>query len=224
MPDLYSEHPVKNYLAEFIGTFALVFFAAGAGAVDELTHGTVGLLGCATVSGLIVMSIIYSFGTISGAHINPAVTLGFSLAGLFPKKQILPYIGSQLAGSLAAGLTLKLLFPTSLHVGTTLPSGPELQAFVLEIILTFFLMLVVLHTSQGIKEIQQLTGFIVGGLVLLEIVFGGPISGGSMNPARTFGPALASGNSAILWIYFLAPALGAALATLVWKFTRQEVV
>jgi aquaporin NIP len=213
---------VKSYLAEFIGTFALVFFAAGAGIINELTHGLVGLQGAATVSGLIVMAIIYSFGNVSGAHINPAVTIGFSVAGLFDKKLILPYIGSQLAGSLAGGITLKLLFPASLYFGATLHSGSSTQAFILEIILTFLLMLVILQTSQGIKEIQQLAGIVIGGMVLLEIIFAGPISGGSMNPARSFGPAIASGNLNSLWVYFLAPVIGACLGTMVWKITKVE--
>jgi aquaporin Z len=213
---------VKSYLAEFIGTFALVFFAAGSALVNAQTNGVVGLVGCAAASGLIVMAIIYTFGNVSGAHINPAVTIGFSVAGLFDKKEILPYVGSQLAGSLAAGLSLKLLFPASPSMGTTNPSGPIMQSFVLEIILTFLLMLVILHTSQGIKEIQQLAGIIIGGMVLLEIIFAGPISGGSMNPARSFGPAIAAGNISTLWIYFVAPVLGASLATLVWRLLKPE--
>ena len=154
---------MKSYLAEFIGTFTLVFFAAGSALVDVQTNGAVSLIGCAAASGLIVMAIIYTFGNVSGAHINPAVTIGFSVAGLFDKKEILPYIASQLAGSLAAGLTLKFLFPESSNMGATNPSGPEMQSFILEIILTFLLMLVILHTSQGIKEIQQLAGIIIGG-------------------------------------------------------------
>lgn len=213
---------MKSYLAEFIGTFTLVFFAAGSALVDAQTNGAVSLIGCAGASGLIVMAIIYSFGNVSGAHINPAVTIGFSVAGLFDKKEILPYVGSQLAGSLAAGLSLKLLFPESQSMGATNPSGTEIQSFILEIILTFLLMLVILHTSQGIKEIQQLAGIIIGGMVLLEIIFAGPISGGSMNPARSFGPAIADGNLSSLWIYFVAPVFGASLATIVWKFLKPE--
>ena len=213
---------MKSYLAEFIGTFALVFFAAGSAIVDSQTSGAVSLIGCATASGLIVTAIIYTFGNVSGSHINPAVTIAFSVAGLFNKKEIFPYISSQLAGSFAAGMTLKLLFPESTSMGATLPSGAVLQSFILEIILTFLLMLVILHTSQGIKEIQQLAGIIIGGMVLLEIIFAGPISGGSMNPARSFGPAIAAGNLGTLWIYFLAPVLGASLATFVWKITRAE--
>ncbi|MBK0404123.1 aquaporin [Adhaeribacter sp. BT258] len=213
---------MKSYLAEFIGTFTLVFFAAGSALVDAQTNGAVSLIGCATASGLIVTAMIYTFGNVSGAHINPAVTIGFSMAGLFDKKEILPYVGSQLAGSLAAGLTLKLLFPASQNMGATFPAGEVMQSFILEIILTFLLMLVILHTSQGIKEIQQLAGFIIGGMVLLEIIFAGPISGGSMNPARSFGPALAAGNITTLWIYFLAPVLGAGLATFAWKITKAD--
>jgi len=213
---------VKSYLAEFIGTFTLVFFAAGSALIDAKTHGAVSLIGCAAASGLIVMAIIYTFGNVSGAHINPAVTIGFSVAGLFNKKEILPYVGSQLAGSLVAGLSLKFLFPESPSMGATNPTGPEMQSFILEIILTFLLMLVILHTSQGIKEIQQLAGIIIGGMVLLEIIFAGPISGGSMNPARSFGPAIADGNLNSLWIYFVAPVIGASLATVVWKFLKPE--
>jgi aquaporin NIP len=213
---------VKSYLAEFIGTFGLVFFAAGSALVDSQTNGAVGLVGCAAASGLIVMAVIYSFGNVSGAHINPAVTIGFSVAGLFAKKEILPYVVSQLAGSFAAGYALRFLFPEATSLGATLPTGEVMQSFILEIILTFLLMLVILHTSQGIKEIQQLAGIIIGGMVLLEIIFAGPISGGSMNPARSFGPALAAGNLSSLWIYFLAPVLGASLATIVWKYLKAD--
>lgn len=215
---------MKSYLAEFIGTFALVFFAAGSALVNAQTNGAVTLVGCAAASGLIVTAIIYTFGNVSGAHLNPAVTIGFSVAGLFAKKEIFPYVGSQLGGSLAAGMTLRLLFPESTSMGATLPSGTILQSFVLEIILTFLLMLVILHTSQGIKEIQQLAGIIIGGMVLLEIIFAGPISGGSMNPARSFGPAIAAGNIATLWIYFVSPVIGASLATFVWKVTKAETL
>src|SRR6478736_4136142 len=141
MPKVYAKEfnyiQLKSYLAEFIGTFTLVFFAAGSALVDAQTHGAVSLIGCAASSGLIVMAVIYSFGNVSGAHINPAVTIGFSVAGLFDKKEILPYVGSQLAGSLAAGLSLKFLFPGSPSMGATNPSGPAMQSFILEIILTF---------------------------------------------------------------------------------------
>lgn len=212
---------MKNYAAEFIGTFALVFFAAGSAIVNELYGGQLGLSGCATASGLIVIAMIYTFENVSGAHINPAVTIGFSLAGMFNRKEILPYIFSQLLGSLVAGFCLRFLFPATKFAGATLPTATgEMQAFVLEIILTFFLMLVILHTSQGIREVQQLAGFIIGGVVLLEILLGEPVAGGSMNPARSLGPAVASGHINSLWIYFVAPVFGSGLAVPVWEITK----
>lgn len=211
---------MKKYIAELLGTFALVFCGTGAIVIDQQTNGQVGHIGVAITFGLIVTSMIYAFGDKSGAHFNPAVTIAFSLASLFPKKQILPYIVSQIIGAFVASAILKLLFPDNLNLGATIPAGSNLQSFVLEIVLTFILMLTILFTSQGSKETGTMAGLSIGGVVLLEAMFAGPICGASMNPVRSLSPAIVSGNVATLWIYLTAPVLGATLATFVWRFIK----
>lgn len=211
---------MKKYIAELIGTFALVFCGTGAIVIDQQTNGQVGHIGIAITFGLIVTAMIYAFGSKSGAHINPAVTIAFSIVNLFPKKEILPYIFSQIIGALLASLLLKYLFPTNINLGATIPAGSNMQSFILEIVLTFLLMLVILFTSQGSKEVGTLAGLAIGGVVLLEAMFAGPICGASMNPARSISPAVVSGNMAALWIYITAPVLGATLATFIWRFIK----
>ena len=211
---------MKKYIAELIGTFALVFCGTGAIIIDQQTNGQVGHIGVAITFGLIVTAMIYAFGGTSGAHLNPAVTIAFSLASLFPKKEILPYIAAQITGAFIATTLLKLLFPTNINLGATIPAGSNLQSFVLEIILTFILMLVILFTSQGSKETGTMAGLAIGGTVLLEAMFAGPICGASMNPARSLSPAIVSGNITTLWIYLTAPVLGAIIATFAWKYTK----
>jgi aquaporin NIP len=207
---------MKKYIAELIGTFALVFCGTGAIIIDQQTNGQVGHVGIAITFGLIITAMIYAFGDKSGAHFNPAVTIAFSLADLFSKKEILPYIISQIIGAFIASILLKLLFPANLNLGATLPAGSDLQSFILEIVLTFLLMLVILFTSQGSKETGAIAGLAIGGTVLLEAMFAGPICGASMNPARSLAPAIISGNLSTLWIYIAAPILGAAFSTFVW--------
>lgn len=214
---------LRKYLAEYIGTFALVFCGTGAIIINQETGGAITHVGVAITFGLIVMCMIYALGDISGAHLNPAVTLGFAVAGRFAYQQILPYVAGQVAGALSASLVLKFLFMSNSSLGSTLPTGPASQAFVLEFILSFLLMLVILNVSQGSKETGLFAGIAVGGTVLLEAMFAGPICGASMNPARSLAPALVSGNTATLWLYLLAPCLGALTAVFTWKFlTRTE--
>ncbi len=208
---------MKKYYAEMIGTFALVFCGTGAIIINNESHGAITNLGIAISFGLIVMVMIYAFGSVSGAHLNPAVTLAFASAGLSSKKEILPYIAAQLIGALIASSTLHFLFPHDLTLGTTQPSGAAWQSFVLEFALTFILMLVILLTSQGIKEVRKFVGLIVGAVVLLEALFAGPICGASMNPARSIAPAVVSMNLEHLWIYILAPIAGAFAAALLWN-------
>lgn len=203
---------MKKYLSEFIGTYGLVFAGTGAIIVNDITGGIVTHVGVAITFGLIVMAMIYSFGEISGAHINPAVTIGFWFSGRFEGHLVIPYIISQLAGAFFASATLKFLFPEHVSLGTTLPAGTEMQSFILEIILTFFLMLVIINVSTGSKEIGVMAGMAIGVTVLLEAMFAGPITGASMNPARSIAPAVLSGNLTHLWIYVAAPTLGALLA------------
>ena len=208
---------MHKYLAEAIGTFALVFCGTGAIVVDEVTGGTVTHVGIAITFGLIVLAMIYTLGDVSGAHLNPAVSLAFWAMRLFPAKELAPYIGSQMAGAFLASILLRFLFPASLNLGATLPAGNDLQSFVLEIILTFLLMLVIIRVSHGAKETGWFAGITIGSVVLLEAMFAGPISGASMNPARSLAPAVVSGNIGQVWIYLIAPVLGALIAVIVGK-------
>ncbi|MHB8259891.1 MAG: MIP/aquaporin family protein [Bacteroidia bacterium] len=213
---------MKKYIAEFVGTFALVFCGTGAVIINQQTGGQVSNVGIAITFGLIITAMIYTFGETSGAHFNPAVTLGFYTAGLFNAKEIFPYIASQVVGAIAASGLLKLLFPENLTLGTTLPSGSPMQSFILECVLGFLLMLVILFTSQGSKEIGVMAGIAIGSTILLEAMFAGPISGASMNPARSLAPAIVSGNLTSLWVYLTAPIVGAMVATLVFRITRED--
>ena len=212
----------KQYAAEFIGTFALVFCGTGAIVINDLHQGVIGHLGVAFTFGAIVMAMIYTFGDISGAHINPAVTLGFWLAGKFKGKSVLPYTLSQAAGALSASLCLRLLFPAHQNLGMTLPAGPLWQSFFLEIILSYILMLVIIHVASGSKETGTMAGIAIGSVVMLEAAFAGPVSGASMNPARSLAPALIAGNLEYQWIYLLAPVVGMALSIVAWKLMNSK--
>ncbi len=207
---------MKKYLAEIIGTFALVFCGTGAIIIDTQT-GSVTHVGVAITFGLIVMAMIYAVGDISGAHLNPAVTIAFSVAKKFPAKQVAPYLISQLSGAFLASLILKFLFPMDKTLGATLPAGSEMQSWVLEFILTFFLMFVIIHVATGSKEQGMFAGIAIGFVVLLEAMFAGPICGASMNPARSLAPAIVSGHLEHLWIYLTAPFLGSITAVGAWK-------
>lgn len=206
---------MKKYIAEFISTFALIFCGTGAIIINQETNGTIGHAGIAFTFGLIVIAMIYSFGHISGAHMNPAVTLGLWLTKRFTGKEILPYITMQLLGAIIASLVLKSLFPTNANLGATLPAGTEQQSFILEFILTFILMLVILYSTEESNHVNHFAGLAIGGTVLLEALFAGPICGASMNPARSISPALVSGNFTSLWLYIVAPTAGALAASLV---------
>ncbi|MFB9842922.1 aquaporin [Mucilaginibacter ginsenosidivorans] len=212
---------MKKYLAEFLGTYALVFAGTGAIVIDQQTHGSITHAGVAITFGLIVMSMIYTFGDISGAHLNPAVSIAFTVAGKFPVRELIPFILSQLLGALFASLTLKLLFPSNQYLGSTLPAGSDMQSFILEFILTFFLMLVVINVAKGSKEQGMFAGLAIGSVVALEAMFAGPVCGASMNPARSFAPAIVSGHTAHLWIYLVATVFGAVSAIPVWKLLNS---
>lgn len=202
----------RKLFAEFFGTFTLVLAGTGAVIINQVTDGTITHVGIALTFGLVVLAMIYAIGDVSGAHINPAVTMGFWLAGRLPGGMVLPYVTVQVIGAIAASLLLRWLFPSNTLVGTTLPHGPAYQSFVLEISLTLILMLVILSVSTGAKEKGITAGIAVGSVIGLEAMFAGPITGASMNPARSIGPALVSGHLSYLWLYILAPLIGAALA------------
>jgi len=213
---------VNKLAAEFFGTFALVFAGTGAIVINGVTGGVVTHLGIALTFGLVVLAMIYTVGDISGAHLNPAVTLGFLAAGRCELKTVPGYIASQLLGATAASLLLRFLFPQSATLGITLPAGSVTQSFVLEIVLTFILMWVILSVSTGAKEKGITAGIAVGSVIGLEAMFAGPISGASMNPARSFGPALVSMHFQHLWIYLVAPVLGALIAVPVCRLICPE--
>ncbi|PWU21654.1 MAG: aquaporin [Verrucomicrobia bacterium] len=212
---------MKRFAAELIGTFALVFAGTGAIVINEVSGGTVTHVGIALTFGLIVLAMVYSFGDISGAHLNPAVTLGFFAARRLSAREIPLYLSGQLLGAIAASASLWFLFPQSKLLGATLPAAAPSQSFVLEAILTFLLMLTILNVSTGAKEKGITAGIAVGSIIALEAMFAGPICGASMNPARSLGPALVSGHLEHLWIYLIAPVLGAILATFACRCVRE---
>ena len=213
---------MKKIAAEFLGTFALVFAGTGAIIINDVSGGTITHVGVALTFGLVVLAMIYTLGDISGAHLNPAVTLGFCSARRFPARDVLPYILAQCAGALLASGILKLLFPAHQNLGATHPAGSAMQAFVLETVLTFLLMFVVLNVSTGAKEKGVTAGIAIGAVIGLEAMFAGPITGASMNPARSFAPALLSGHMADLWIYLAAPVLGALVAVAACCCVREK--
>lgn len=203
---------MRNYISEVFGTFAIVFFGTGVVVVNQEMHGVVGHTGICIVWGLIVMSMIYALGTVSGAHFNPAVSVGFAIARKFEWKEVVPYIISQCVGAIAASGVLKLLFPANEMLGGTMPAGSDLQSFVLEFILTFVLMAVIMRVAFGSKEQGLFAGLAISSIVCLEALFAGPVSGASMNPARSLGPALVSMHLGKWWIYAIAPTLGSIAA------------
>jgi aquaporin NIP len=205
---------MRRLAAEFVGTFCLVFAGTGAIVINSVSGGTVSHVGIALTFGLVVLAMIYALGEVSGAHLNPAVTLGFFAAKRLKVRWVLPYIGSQIAGALLASLVLWLMFPGHPTLGATLPAGDVAQSFVLETILTFILMFVILSVSTGAKEKGITAGIAVGAVIALEAMFAGPISGASMNPARSLAPAIVSFHLEHLWIYLVAPVLGALASVL----------
>ena len=212
----------KKYVAEALGTFFLVFAGTGAIVINQVSGGAVTHPGIALTFGLIVLAMIYTVGEISGAHLNPAVTLGFWAARRFPKEAVVPYILSQCGGAILASLLMHFLFPYNQTLGATLPKGSASQSFVLEFVLTFLLMWVVLNVSTGAKEKGITAGIVVGSVICLEAMFAGPICGASMNPARSLAPALVSAHMQHLWIYFAAPIAGALAATQACRLVRNQ--
>lgn len=211
----------RSLVAELIGTFALVFAGAGAIMVDAKTNA-LGHVGVAITFGLVIMAMIYAVGHVSGAHFNPAVSLAFALTRHFPWTRVWAYWLAQVAGALAAAAILRASLGDVAHVGATLPSGSQGQAFLWELILTFFLMFVIMAVATDTRAVGEAAAIAIGGTVGLDAMFGGPITGASMNPARSTGPAVVSGDLHGLWLYILAPLLGAAVGALVYQFVRGE--
>ena len=211
---------LRKSVAEFLGTFALIFAGTGAIIINAESGGAITHLGVALTFGLIVLAMIYTLGDVSGAHMNPAVTLTFAVAGLFPFASVLLYITAQFSGALLASLSLHFLFPQNATLGATLPIGSPLQSFVLEVILSGILMFVILNVSHGAKEKGITAGIVVGSVIALEALFAGPICGASMNPARSLAPAIVSGHLQNLWIYFAAPILGMLTAIPLFRAIR----
>ncbi len=212
---------MKKYIAEVIGTFALVFCGTGAIVINQEMNGAITHAGIAITFGLIVCTMIYALGDISGAHFNPAVTFSFWIDKRFPGKEVAPYMLSQVAGAFIASFGLKFLFPGNATLGATLPAGSEMQSWVMEFILTFILMLVIARVATGSKEQGLIAGLAIGFVVLVDAMFAGPVCGASMNPARSLSPALVSGHTEYLWIYLSAPFAGAVTATFTWKYLKN---
>ena len=212
---------LRKLVAEFIGTFALVFAGAGAVMVDAKT-GQLGHLGVAITFGLVIMAMIYAVGHISGAHFNGAVTFAFALSRHFPWPRALGYWTAQLAGAIAAALLLRASLGNIADVGATQPSGSQAQSFLWELVMNAFLMFVILAVATVTGADGEAAADAIVGTIALDAIFGGPISGASMNPMRSFGPAVASGNFHAIWLYILAPLAGASIGALAYQFVRGE--
>ena len=215
---------MRRLAAEFAGTFLLVFAGPGAVVINEVSGGGVGSLGIGLSFGLAVMAAIYAVGHVSGAHINPAVTVAFVLSRHFPMRLVPAYIAAQLLGACAASATHLALFGNVANLGATSPSGSPTgspwQTLALETILTLFLMFVIAAVATDVRAVGQAAAIAIGGYVALAATFAGPIAGASMNPARSFGPALLSGTWNSHWVYWVGPLLGAALGALLYRYVR----
>jgi aquaporin NIP len=205
--------------AETIGTFALVFAGCGAIMVDAAT-GSITNVGVGLTFGLVIMVMIYAVGHISGAHFNPAVSIAFAAVGRFPWRQVPFYLVGQVGGALAASLALRLMLGPLANLGATRPSGAPSQSLVMECLLTFFLMFVITAVATDSRAVGAMAGWAIGGMVALEAIFAGPVSGASMNPARSLGPALASMELSGVWIYLLGPLVGAVAGAWAYRFIR----
>lgn len=207
--------------AEAIGTFALVFAGCGAIMVDAET-GELGQVGIALTFGLVVMAGVYAVGHVSGAHFNAAVTFAFALTRHFPWRRAFAYWGAQLAGALAAALLLRASLGDVADVGATVPSGSQGQAFLWELVMSALLMFVILAVATDTRAVGEAAAIAIGGTIALDALFGGPVTGASMNPTRSLGPGLVSGELHALWLYLLAPVAGASLGALAYQFVRGD--
>ncbi len=213
---------LRRSLAEGMAAFALVFAGCGAVVTNATRQDTLGSVGVSLVFGLVIMAMIYATGHLSGAHINPAVTLAFTLTRHFPGRDAIAYIGAQVAGAVAGALLLLAAWPSKpADLGATVPSVATGTALVYEIVLTAFLMFVIIAVATDTRAVGAAAAIAIGGTVGLDALFGGPITGASMNPARSFGPALASGTWTDFWIYIIGPVVGAALGALAYQLVRR---
>ncbi len=210
---------LRAAVAEAIGTFALVFAGAGAIMVDAKTHA-LGHVGVAITFGLVIMAMIYAVGHVSGAHFNAAVTFAFAITRHFPWPRAVVYWIAQFTGALLAALALRASLGNVAHIGATLPSGSQGQSFFFEFVMTAFLMFVILAVATDTRAVGEAAAIAIGGTIGLDAMFGGPISGASMNPMRSIGPALVSGELHALWLYIVAPILGASVGGLAYQFVR----
>lgn len=213
---------MKKYFSEMLATFALMIAGTGSVIINNETAGALTHLGISLSFGFVVIAMIYAVGEVSGAHMNPAVTIAFWLAGRFPVRNLLPFIIAQCTGALAGSLVLKLLFPSDEMLGATIPAGSGLESFILEFLLSLALMYVIITVSSGSKELGTYAGVAIGTTVFLEAFFAGPISGASMNPARSLGPAIVSGHIEYLWIYIVATTAGMAAAVPLWNLLNKK--
>lgn len=217
----------KKYIAEFIGTFFLVFIGTGAIIINNISNNAIGHLGVSFTFGFVVVVLIYATGHISGAHFNPAVTIAFSIIGKFDKKQIIPYLFSQILGGIMASVLLKSIFSNICNMGCTLPtlsiaSNTIIISFIIEIIFTFFIMFIIMSVATDSRAEGSFAGLAIGLAVFIGATVAGPISGGSFNPARSIAPAIVSGNLNHLWIYIVAPVIGATLASLCYSYVGSH--
>ncbi|XP_008802606.2 aquaporin NIP2-1-like [Phoenix dactylifera] len=220
LEDLFPPFLLKKVVAEMIATFLLVFVTCGSAALSKSDGRLISQLGQSMAGGLIVTVMIYAVGHISGAHMNPAVTLAFAVLRHFPWIQVPFYWSAQISGALLASFILGQLLHPITNLGTTTPSGTPYQALVMEIVVTFCMMFVTLAVATDTKAVGELAGLAVGSSVCITSILAGPVSGGSMNPARTLGPAIASKNYNSLWVYFLGPVLGTLSGGSAYTFIR----
>lgn len=215
---------MKRYLSEYLATFILIFCGTGSVVVHQTLGGALGLTGIAAVWGFVIIALIYAFGDISGAHLNPAVTVAFAVDKRFEWKEVPFFIMAQFAGAVGASLTLHFLFPASTTLGITKPAGSDMQSFILEVIMTFIIMMIILRVSVGAKEKGITAGIAIGATVWLLVLFGGPVSGCSLNPTRSLAPALVTGHFEGLWIYLTAPFIGMISAVFAHRILHNEAM
>ncbi|MEP7010275.1 MAG: MIP family channel protein [Acidobacteriota bacterium] len=211
----------RRAVAEFVGTFVLVTVGCGAIVVNQMT-GALGHQGVAASFGLVILVMIAAIGHLSGAHFNPAVTLAFALTRHFEWRDVLPYLFAQLVGAVSGAWVLRAAFGTTAGLGATLPTGTNLQALGIEILLTAVLMFVIVSVATDTRAVGQLAAIAIGATVGLDALWGGPVTGASMNPARSFGPALVAGIWRGHWVYWLGPIVGAILGAALYQYLRSE--